>query len=156
MGTTTFSGPVKAGTIKDTTGTTVGTDVNNVGFVLMAQSAVVDIVGATATTTVGVIPANSKITEVQLNIVEASNNSAAATVSVGFSGATTALLNGTNAKAAALTYSTGMATASINIGTTDRTVIATYSPGVTADGTQGIADVTVKYLQNANLDVTDS
>ncbi len=54
MGTTTFSGPVKAGTIKDTTGTTVGTDVNNVGFVLMAQSAVIDIVGATDTSTVGV------------------------------------------------------------------------------------------------------
>jgi len=156
MGTTTFSGPVKAGTIKDTTGTTVGTDVNNVGFVLMAQSAVIDIVGATATTTVGVIPANSKITEVQLNIVEASNNSAAATVSVGFSGATTALLNGTNAKAAALTYSTGMATASINIGTGDRTVIATFNPTGVVDGDEGIADVTVKYLQNANLDVTDS
>ena len=156
MGTTTFSGPVKAGTIKDTTGTTVGTDVNNVGFVLMAQSAVIDIVGATATTTVGVIPANSKITEVQLNIVEASNNSAAATVSVGFSGATTALLNGTNAKAAALTYSTGMATASINIGTGDRTVIATFNPTGVVDGDEGIADVTVKYLQNANLNVTDS
>ena len=156
MGTTTFSGPVKAGTIKDTTGTTVGTDVNNVGFVLMAQSAVIDIVGATATSTVGVIPANSKITEVQLNIVEASNNSAAATVSVGFSGATTALLNGTNAKAAALTYSTGMATASINIGTGDRTVIATFNPTGVVDGDEGIADVTVKYLQNANLNVTDS
>ena len=156
MGTTTFSGPVKAGTIKDTTGTTVGTDVNNVGFVLMAQSSVIDIVGATATTTVGVIPANSKITEVQLNIVEASNNSAAATVSVGFSGATTALLNGTNAKAAALTYSTGMATASINIGTGDRTVIATFNPTGVVDGDEGIADVTVKYLQNANLNVTDS
>lgn len=156
MGTTTFSGPVKAGTIKDTTGTTVGTDVNNVGFVLMAQSAVIDIVGATAETTVGVIPANSKITEVQLNIVEASNNSAAATVSVGFSGATTALLNGTNAKAAALTQSTGMATASINIGTGDRTVIATFNPTGIVDGDEGIADVTVKYLQNANLNVTDS
>ena len=156
MGTTTFSGPVKAGTIKDTTGTTVGTDVNNVGFVLMAQSAVIDIVGATAETTVGVIPANSKITEVQLNIVEASNNSAAATVSVGFSGATTALLNGTNAKAVALTQSTGMATASINIGTGDRTVIATFNPTGIVDGDEGIADVTVKYLQNANLDVTDS
>mgnify|MGYP003113183700 CR=1 FL=1 len=156
MGTTTFSGPVKAGTIKDTTGTTVGTDVNNVGFVLMAQSAVVDIVGATAETTVGVIPANSKITEVQLNIVEASNNSAAATVSVGFSGATTALLNGTNAKAVALTQSTGMATASINIGTGDRTVIATFNPTGIVDGDEGIADVTVKYLQNANLNVTDS
>ena len=156
MGTTTFSGPVKAGTIKDTTGTTVGTDVNNVGFVLMAQSAVIDIVGATAETTVGVIPANSKITEVQLNIVEASNNSAAATVSVGFSGATTALLNGTNAKAVALTQSTGMATASINIGTGDRTVIATFNPTGVVDGDEGIADVTVKYLQNINLDVTDS
>ncbi len=33
MGTTTFSGPIKAGTIKDTTGTTVGTDKANVGFV---------------------------------------------------------------------------------------------------------------------------
>ena len=156
MASTTFSGPVKSGSIKETTGTTVGTDVNNVGFVLMAQSAVIDITGETATSTVGVIPANSKITEVQLNIVEASDNSAAATVSVGFSGATTALLNGTNAKAVALTYSTGMATASINIGTVDRTVIATYSPAVTADGTAGIADVTVKYLQNVNLDVTDS
>jgi hypothetical protein len=31
MATTTFSGPIKAGTIKDTTGTTVGTDVRNRG-----------------------------------------------------------------------------------------------------------------------------
>jgi hypothetical protein len=30
MGTTTFSGPIKAGTIKDTTGTTVGADVTTV------------------------------------------------------------------------------------------------------------------------------
>ena len=156
MASTTFSGPVKSGSIKEPTGTTVGTDVNNVGFVLMAQSAVIDITGTTATTTVGVIPANSKITEVQLNIVEASDSPSAATVSVGFSGATTALLNGTNAKAVALTYSTGMATASINIGTGDRTVIATFNPIATATGTEGIADVTVKYLQDVNLDVTDS
>jgi hypothetical protein len=47
MANTTFSGPVKAGTIKDTTGSTVGTDVANVGFALMAQSAVIDIAGAT-------------------------------------------------------------------------------------------------------------
>ena len=39
MATTTFSGPVKAGTINNTTGTTVGTNVANTGFVLMAQSA---------------------------------------------------------------------------------------------------------------------
>lgn len=32
MATTTFSGPIKAGTIKNTTGTTLGSDVKNVGF----------------------------------------------------------------------------------------------------------------------------
>ena len=149
MATTTFSGPIKAGDKRD--GAT-----SNTGFVIMAQSAVVDIVGATAETTVGVIPANSKITEVTFNVVEASNNSAAATLSVGFSGATTALLNGANAKAVALTQSTGMATASINIGTGDRTVIATFNPTGVVDGDEGIADVTVKYLQNVNLNVTDS
>jgi hypothetical protein len=53
MGTTTFSGPLKAGTIKDTTGTTVGTDVANVGYGVLAQSAVLDIAGATTTTTIG-------------------------------------------------------------------------------------------------------
>ena len=38
MATTTFSGPIKAGTISNTTGTTVGTDVKNIGQVLMAQT----------------------------------------------------------------------------------------------------------------------
>jgi len=32
MATTTFSGPIKAGTIRNTTGTTVGTDVANAGL----------------------------------------------------------------------------------------------------------------------------
>ena len=32
MATTTFSGPVKAGTINNTTGTTVGTNVANTGL----------------------------------------------------------------------------------------------------------------------------
>ena len=60
MATTTFSGPIKAGTIKETTGTTPGTNKSNTGFVIMAQAAVIDIAGASATTTVGTIPANSK------------------------------------------------------------------------------------------------
>jgi hypothetical protein len=38
MGITTFSGPIKAGTIKYTTGTTVGTDIKNTGQVVMAQT----------------------------------------------------------------------------------------------------------------------
>ena len=38
MANTTFSGPILAGTIKNTIGTTVGTDVKNTGQVVMAQS----------------------------------------------------------------------------------------------------------------------
>ena len=38
MGTTTFSGPILAGTIKDTTGTSVGSNIKNTGQVVMAQS----------------------------------------------------------------------------------------------------------------------
>ena len=42
-GTTTFSGPIKAGTILNTTGTTLGDNVKNVGQVVMAQSSDVDL-----------------------------------------------------------------------------------------------------------------
>ena len=58
MGTTTFSGPIRAGTIKDTTGTTLGTNVSNIGQVVMSQSIMIDAAVAVGTTTydVGVIP----------------------------------------------------------------------------------------------------
>ena len=62
MATTTFSGPIKAGTIKNTTGTTLGSDVKNVGFTVMAQSAAIT-QSTTAAATGIVIPANSQILE---------------------------------------------------------------------------------------------
>ena len=48
MASTTFSGPIKAGTISNTTGTTLGDDVKNTGQVVMCQSVAVD---QTATST---------------------------------------------------------------------------------------------------------
>ena len=157
MGTTTFSGPVKSGTIKDTTGSTVGTNVANTGFVLMAQTATVDIAGVSATTTVATIPANSKIVDVKLNVVQANNNSAAATLSVGFSTGDSTLLDATNVKVLGLTSSSAMGTASMNLNhftAIDTTIFATYTPIPTADGTKGIGDVTVSYLQNTNLSIS--
>ena len=50
MATTTFSGPIKAGTISNTTGTTVGTDMKNTGQVVMAQTHAIDLSGGAATT----------------------------------------------------------------------------------------------------------
>ena len=69
MGTTTFSGPIKAGTVRDTTGTAANGKKANVGSVVMAQS-----VAWQQTTTVDtgmVIPANSQILEIELLITTA-------------------------------------------------------------------------------------
>ena len=65
MGTTTFSGPILAGTIKDTTGTTVGSDIKNTGQVVMAQSFTTGTTlaggASAANVTDVVIPAKSQI-----------------------------------------------------------------------------------------------
>jgi len=63
MGTTTFSGPILAGTISATTGTSLGSDIKNTGQVVMAQTfstgtSLASGASAANDTTV-VIPANS-------------------------------------------------------------------------------------------------
>ena len=45
MANTTFSGPIRAGNIRNTVGTTVGTDVANVGYVVMMQTHTMDLSG---------------------------------------------------------------------------------------------------------------
>lgn len=70
MGTTTFTGPVRAGNILNTTGTTVGQDVANVGFVVMSQSAAVaqatNVGSAGVYKTNIVIPAGSQILRISI------------------------------------------------------------------------------------------
>ena len=150
MGTTTFSGPVKAGTIKETTGTTIGTDVKNTGQVVMAQSAFIDITGAShLNQVIGTIPANSQITDVVLNVTTANDDTNAATVSVGTVADADAFVASANVKAVATTYGTLDAEAS-NVGSTDIQVVADFT-GTDGDGTAGNATVTVKYLQNAQI-----
>ena len=149
MANTTFSGPIKAGTIKDTTGSTVGTNVANVGQVLMGQSAVIDIIGASATTTVATVPANSQIVDVILNVTTVNNDSNAAAVVVGVSGDTNAFIPSTSVKALATTRGT-LDTEATDVGSTDVQVIATFT-ATDGDGTTGAATVTVLYLQNNNL-----
>jgi len=71
MGTTTFSGPIKAGPIQQTTGTDLGTNVKNVGQVVMAQTFTTGTAlssGASAANdTTVVIPANSQIIDIVLD-----------------------------------------------------------------------------------------
>ena len=149
MATTTFSGPIKAGTIKDTIGTIVGTNVANTGFVTMAQSIIVDITGASALNQrVAIVPANSQIIDVILNVTTANTDSGAATVSVGTAADANAFLDAVNVKALGTTHGT-LDTEATNVGTTDLEVLADFT-GATGDGT-GAGTVTVMYLQNNNL-----
>ena len=142
MGITTFSGPVKAGTVRE------GASANT-GSVLMAQSAVIDIIGATVTTAVGIIPANSQIVDVILNVTTVSNDGGTATVQVGHAGDTDEYLPATNVKALATTRGT-IQTDGTDIGTSDQTVNAIYT-AANGDGTTGAATVTILYIQNNNL-----
>ena len=86
MGTTTFSGPIKAGTISNTTGTTVGTDMKNVGQVVMAQSASLDYEDTSATSTSIIIPANSQIVSIDVNVQVAFDGSGTNLIDIGIVG----------------------------------------------------------------------
>ncbi len=150
MATTTFSGPIKAGTIRNTIGTTVGTNVANTGFAVMGQSVLVNITGASQLNQrIGIVPANSQIVDVILNVTTAGNDGGAATISVGTAADANAFLSAVNTKVVGTTHGT-LDTEATNVGTTDLEVLADFT-GANGDGTTGVATVTVMYLQNNNL-----
>ena len=157
MGTTTFSGPVKAGTISNTTGTTLGTDVKNTGQVTMAQtfstgtSLAAGASAANATTVV--IPANSQIIDIVLECPSAMAG-ATAVLSIGDSvGGNATFLNTfsiTVASGVGRKYPTteaGGALAWADTGTADKKLTWTTT-GATSGGE---IRATVLYQQNINL-----
>ena len=153
MATTTFSGPVKAGTISNTTGTTVGTNVKNTGQVLMSQSFSFDYtVEATATDTSVVIPANSQIVRIDVNVETAFNDSGNDLLEVGSSADTDLYVNDVSI-AAVGKIALGTAALCANwkdIGTSDIRIGYIYN-GANNDASAGAATVTISYLQNNNL-----
>jgi len=152
MGTTTFSGPIKAGTIKETTGTTVGTDIKNTGQVLMAQTAAVDLSsGAIAASALDIIiPANSQLVDIVFDSITAA--SGATNLSIGkVGGAATAYVNtyalGTTVGLKRPTTEAGGALAWEDVGTSDVRFNVTNSAATSA----GEVRITIMYLQNNNL-----
>ncbi len=150
MATTTFSGPIKAGTIKDTTGTTVGTDMKNVGQVLMVQSAAIT-QSTTAAASGIVIPANSQIVEMSVYVTTAWDNSS--TLNIGTTSTSTELATGIVVTVVEKIKLASQATitdsdAWEDVGSTD-VKIFTDSSATTSD--TGVATLTVTYVQNNNL-----
>ena len=149
MGTSTFSGPIKAGDVFNTTGTTPGT-IRNVGFVAMAQTASITQQGtATALNTRIVLPAYSHILNIQF-LTTTAWNGAAATISIG----TTATANelvvaqslATIGQASAGPGASGTRTALwTNVGASDVIIYA-----LSANTGDGVGDLVVRYIQAEN------
>jgi hypothetical protein len=156
MGTSTFSGPVRAGPIKFTTGTTLGQDVANTGTVVLTQSEAVTQAtnggSAGVYTSNIVIPAGCTITAIQLYVTTV------------WSGVATTLGVGTSALATAFTAAGAVAGGTIgivsvtpgtdatrtgafvNVGTTDVRIVLTSTNTGTGAGT-----LVVSYFQPGNV-----
>ena len=153
MANTTFSGPILAGNIRNTTGTTVGTDGKNTGQVIMSQTfSFTYATERAATATNVIIPANSQIVSVDVNVETAFNDTGADILEVGSSADTDLYVNDTDISAVG---SIAMGTAALcanwkDIGTSDIRVGYIYN-GANNDASAGAATVTINYLQNNNL-----
>jgi|TARA_R110002020_G_scaffold270862_2_gene486138 hypothetical protein len=148
MGTTSFSGPIKAGTIATTTGTTVGTDMKNVGFVVMAQSEAIT-EAATSASTDMIIPANSQIIDIKC-LVTTVWDGGTNTLDVGDGSTTDLYVNGMVMTAAGLVNMTAATTGTganwRDVGTSDvRISVDSVATG------SGVGVLTVWYIQNINL-----
>jgi len=160
MGTTTFSGPIKAGTIRNTVGTTVGSDIANVGTVVSMQSmSTTQAAQFTSAATTIVIPANSTILRLNVAVTVAGtstttggfgwdNNDAA--VNVADPDALTGTTQVQTSARGVIVTNTPGATAGrvenwINTGTTDKRIL--FTPGASGDGEYTII---VEYVQAIN------
>ena len=157
MAITTFSGPIKAGTIKNTSGTTLGTDVKNTGQVVMAQTfttgSTLDDGASAANETTVIIPANSQIIDIVLDKPTAMGT-ATCVFSIGDTvGGNKTFINdysittGSGAGRAYPTEEAGGTLAWADIGTADLRLTWTTTGATTA----GEIRVTVLYQQNNNL-----
>ena len=153
MGTTTFSGPIKAGPISQTTGTTVGTNMKNTGQVVMAQTHAIDLSGGAlaAVATDVIIPANSQLIDIVFDSITAS--SGATNISIGKVGGGAAIFVNTFAIGTTVglkrpTTEAGGSLAWEDIGTTDVRLNVTNSAATSS----GECRFTILYQQNINLD----
>ena len=151
MGKTTFSGPIRAGNIYDTTGTTLGTNVKNVGSVVMVQHyPITQALTATALATTVVLPADSHILNMQMVVLTAWDG-AATTFSVGTSATSTELVSGAaGGTIGVIGLNPGSdATRTANwddTGTADKRVFV-----LSANTGAGVGTLTVRYIQAHDL-----
>ena len=141
MGTTTFSGPVKAGTIRQGSSA-------NIGTLVCAQSAAITEAASEASTGI-IIPANSQIINFYV-LIQTAWDGGTNTLDIGVSGNADLYCDGLPATVVGNHRVTAAYTGTEanwrDVGTSDVTI---YVDSVAAGN--GACVVTVQYLQNRNL-----
>jgi len=141
MGTTTFSGPVKSGTIREGASANVGT------LVCAQSAAITEVAGATASSII--IPANSQIINMYV-LIQTAWNGGTNTLDVGSSADPDLYCDGLPATVIGNHRVTAAYTGTEanwkDIGTSDVTV---YYTSVASGAGTGV--LTIQYLQNRNL-----
>jgi len=150
MGKTTFTGPIRAGNILQTSGTTLGQNVKNVGSVVMVQTFPITQAGtATALATPIVLPANSHIMNIQM-LNTAAWSGAATTLSVGISATATELVALTSMTVGLVALNPGTDATRTGVwddtGTTDDRIWV-----LSANTGTGVGTITVRYIQAHDL-----
>ena len=146
MSFSTFSGPIRSGTVRYTTGTTAGT-VDNTGCVVLSQSNQIGY--AAGTTTVGWIPAGAQIDFINVDVTTAyTTSSGNVALTIGDGSTANQFWTSTNLGSAGRLATTNAALTNwYNIGTTDVPVVVTLTGN---NGTAGAANVTIIYTQKAS------
>lgn len=137
----TFTGPLRSGTIKDAPGA-------NLGLAVLSQTFLINRDATLVQTGSCVLPANSQIVDILADVLTAYDSATTATLTVGTAAAGTQYASGVNAKTAGRTrptFSAAQLDAMDDIGATNLTVYAT----VTSVGqpTVGQVRITVQYVQ---------
>ena len=143
MSFTTFSGPVRTGTVKNTTGTTVGA-ICNTGVISLVQSANL----ALASSVVAVLPAGSQIVDIIIDVT--TTYTTGSTLAVGDGITTNKYVNAITSAATGrqiIAFSGTQLTAINNIGTSDVAVTVTMA-GTTAVAGSGF--ISIVYAQKTS------
>jgi hypothetical protein len=150
MGKTTYTGPVRAGNILNTSGTTIDSNVKNVGSVVMVQTYPITQAGtATALATPIVLPSNSHILNIQM-LVTTVWNGATTTYSIGTSATATELVVGGAGSAIGLIALTP-GTDATRTANWDDTITGKRIYVLSANTGTGVGTITVRYIQQHDL-----
>ena len=151
MGTTTFSGPVRSGTLK--TGETNGP---NLGYAVLEQEASITQNSTTAVSSTVYVPVGSKIIDIIVDVLTAFNSVTSAVLSVGTAAAGTQYAGSVDAKTAGRTrptFTAAQLAAMSNVSVlgvaapTAAPVVITVTP--TGATSAGYVRVTIVYAQLA-------